>query len=181
MKTPACVAILALSTVLAACGGQTSATNSAADNRAVAVEPLPPVADNAAQTPAGDPVIDAPGAIDPQGRYQRTTPSGGTLTLSGEGKSWRVHVVAGGIPNGASTAADCELVAVGPFGGNRIEGTLVPFEGDMGGLTAAEIGSQPGTITVVLDGVKATVSEQNASSRFCGMGSDLSGVYTRLP
>ena len=36
------------------------------------------------------------------------------MDLTRAGENWRVAFRAGGVPNGAATAADCEIQAVGP-------------------------------------------------------------------
>ena len=136
-------------------------------------------AEPAAQDAAGDPAaVETPGAPQIAGTYTRTDPSNGELVVAPEGDAWRLTVVAGGVPDGAATAADCELAAVGPLEDGRVVGTLVAFEGEIGGLTDEDVADGSGTITAVFgeDGV-VQVTEMNASSRHCGLGSDLSGTY----
>lgn len=112
------------------------------------------------------------------GRYVRREPANGTLTLAREPDGlWRISVLAAGLPNGASTAADCELQAVGPLVSDRIVARLVAFTGQIGDLSVDEIGDPPGTLTLTLSSDGATLAEENASGRLCGMGSDLTGFY----
>ena len=121
----------------------------------------------------------APAEIDPSGTWRRTDPANGTLDVARDGANWRLTVLAAGLPAGAGTAADCELVAVGPLTGDSITGRLVPFEGRLGDISAEEIGPEPGRIEVSFAGDVATLSESDASGKHCGLGSDLAGTYRR--
>lgn len=84
------------------------------------------------------------------------------------------------MPNGAATAADCELTAVGPFADDRFAGRLVPFESDMSGMSAADLGDDPPEITVAIGPDGATLSDdQGAANRYCPMNSDVTGLYRK--
>lgn len=118
--------------------------------------------------------------VNPAGTYARTEPNGGTLVISPEGKNmWRLSVIAGGIPNGVATAADCELEAVGALLDGKIAAKLVPFEGEIGSMSEADIGDNPGTITATIKGDTVTLEEDNASSKHCGLNSFLGGDYKK--
>ena len=118
--------------------------------------------------------------VDRVGTYARTEPNGGTLVISPEGKDmWRLSVIAGGIPNGVATAADCELEAVGALLDGKIAAKLVPFEGEIGSLSEADIGENPGTITATIKGDTVTLEEDSASSKHCGLNSFLGGDYKK--
>lgn len=149
----------------------------------------------ACQAEAPDPAT-APGAVDPApatapaasaatapvaspaGRYEATSPAPGTLTLSDAGDGqWHVALRGGAVPDGASTAADCELEARGPLAEGRISADVVPFEGTLMSLTEADVAREPATVSIVLDGDLATVTTDYAQ---CAMGADLAGTYTRV-
>ena len=139
---------------------------------------------------APDPAT-APGAVDPApataptapvaspaGRYEATSPAPGTLTLSDAGDGqWHVALRGGAVPDGASTAADCELEARGPLAEGRITADVVPFEGTLMSLTEADLAREPATVSIVLNGDVATVTTDYAQ---CALGADLAGTYTRV-
>src|SRR5437868_6512882 len=83
------------------------------------------------------------------GSYRRAKPSRGDLRISAAEGGWRIEIRAGGLPRGAGTAADCAVVAVGPRVGDRILGTLVPFELDDFSITADDLG-EGGQLIVAL-------------------------------
>ena len=144
----------------------------------------------ACQAEAPDPAT-APGAVDPApataptapvaspaGRYEATSPAPGTLTLSDAGDGqWHVALRGGAVPDGASTAADCELEARGPLAEGRITADVVPFEGTLMSLTEADLAREPATVSIVLNGDVATVTTDYAQ---CALGADLAGTYTRV-
>lgn len=112
--------------------------------------------------------------------FERSEPSHATMTLTEEGEAWRVRFLAGGIPNGAATAADCELEAVGPQGiDGVISATIVPFVGDINTLSAADIGKDAIIIEVNVGPEGAFVTDTGASARHCGLGSSIDGFYQR--
>ncbi len=114
----------------------------------------------------------------PAGRYEATSPAPGTLTLSDAGDGqWHVALRGGAVPDGASTAADCELEARGPLAEGRITADVVPFEGTLMSLTEADLAREPATVSIVLDGDVATVTTDYAQ---CALGADLAGTYTRV-
>lgn len=127
--------------------------------------------------PAATPPATTPVAS-PAGRYEATSPAPGTLTLSDAGDGqWHVALRGGAVPDGASTAADCELEARGPLAEGRISADVVPFEGTLMSLTEADVAREPATVSIVLDGDLATVTTDYAQ---CAMGADLAGTYTRV-
>jgi hypothetical protein len=102
------------------------------------------------------------------------------MTLTEDGEAWRVRFLAGGIPNGAATAADCELEAVGPQGiDGVILATIVPFVGDINTLSASDIGKDAIVIEVSVGPEGAFVTDAGASARHCGLGSSIDGFYQR--
>lgn len=112
--------------------------------------------------------------------FERDEPSSALMTLTREGEAWRIVLQAGGIPNGDATAADCELVAVGPQDGEGIiAARLVPFEGELNTITAADIGAHAPVIEVNVGPEGAFISDDGAAARFCGLGSDIEGFYRR--
>lgn len=112
--------------------------------------------------------------------FQRSEPSQATMTLTEEGEAWRVRFRAGGIPNGAATAADCELEAVGPQDiDGVISATIVPFVGDINTLSAADVGEDAIVIEVNVGPEGAFVTDVGASAHHCGLGSSIDGFYQR--
>lgn len=112
--------------------------------------------------------------------FEREEPAGGLLTLSQEDDAWRISIRAGGVANGAATAADCELQAVGQ---QDLEGViaarLVPFEGELGSLSVSDIGDDDIIISVNVGPEGAFVEDTGGAARFCGLGSDIEGFYRR--
>ena len=112
--------------------------------------------------------------------FRRSDPAQADLKLIEEGAEWRVLIRAGGVPNGGATAADCELQARGAQDRDDvIHAKLTPFEGEVNELTAADIGADAPVVTVRVGPEGAFVEDSTAASRFCGMGSDISGFYSR--
>ena len=117
---------------------------------------------------------------EPDAIFLRDEPAAAVMTLIREGSEWRVTFLAGGLPNGAATAADCELQAVGPQDDDDvIAGSLVPFEGELVTLSAADIGAEASLIEVRVGPEGAFVADSGAAARFCGVGSDIDGFYRR--
>lgn len=113
--------------------------------------------------------------------FARDEPSRAVLGLTREGGEWRVAIRAGGVPNGAATAGDCEIEAVGPQGADDvINARPVPFNSDLGGMTAADIGVEPPVIQVRVGPEGVFVADGGAASRYCAMGSDVDGFYKRV-
>jgi hypothetical protein len=116
----------------------------------------------------------------PEGRYRRSRPSRADLVIKPEGANWRVEIVAAGIPRGAGTAADCASVGVGPQVGDRINAQLVPFSiEDIGEVNTEDLEGRTNRLDVRL--AKAAVEVvASDGERFCGLGSDLTGVYRKV-
>lgn len=112
--------------------------------------------------------------------FERDEPANALMTLTREGEAWRIGIRAGGIPNGDATAADCELEAVGT---QDLEGIisahLVPFDGELNTITAADIGADAPVVAVNVGPEGAFISDDGAAARFCGLGSDIEGFYSR--
>ncbi|MNU91208.1 hypothetical protein D3C71_810910 [compost metagenome] len=124
---------------------------------------------------AGPSLADAPDAV-----FERDEPALARMALTEEGAVWRVAFRAGGVPNGAATAADCELQAVGPQDADDvIAARLVPFEGELNTITAADIGASAPVIQVRVGPEGVFVEDGGAAARFCGLGSDIDGFYRR--
>lgn len=116
--------------------------------------------------------------------FKRDEPAGALLILSQEGEAWRVAFRAGGIPNGGATAADCELQAVGTKDAEDvIAARVVPFEGELNEISAADIGEDASAIQVRVGPEGAIVADGGAAARFCGLGSAIDGFYppNRVP
>ena len=156
---------LTLAAALMACGPAPAEAPAAA----------PKAEDTAATAPAT-----AAAAAERSADFRRTDPAQADLKLIEEGAEWRVLIRAGGLPNGGATAADCELQARGAQDRDDvIHAKLIPFEGEVNELTAADIGADAPVVTVRVGPEGAFVEDSTAASRFCGMGSDISGFYNR--
>ena len=117
----------------------------------------------------------------PDAVFERDEPAQASMALTREGAVWRVAFRAGGVPNGAATAADCELQAVGPQDADGvIAARLAPFEGELNAITAADIGANPPVIQVRVGPEGVFVEDGGAAARFCGLGSDINGFYRRV-
>lgn len=162
--TPASGA-LTLAAALMACGPAPAEAPAAA----------PKAEDAAAAAPAT-----APAVAERSADFRRTDPAQADLKLIEEGAEWRVLIRAGGLPNGGATAADCELQARGAQDRDDvIHAKLIPFEGEVNELTAADIGADAPVVRVRVGPEGAFVEDSTAANRFCGMGSDISGFYSR--
>lgn len=112
--------------------------------------------------------------------FERDEPAGATMTLSEEGEEWRVVFRAGGVPNGAATAADCELEAMGAQDlQGVVSARVVPFDGELNTISAADLGTDAPVIKVAVGPEGAFVSDAGAAYRFCGQGSNIEGFYLR--
>ncbi len=126
------------------------------------------------------PVLAGGARNDDSADFLRVEPSAGDLTLIREKSQWRVLIRAGGLPNGAATAADCELQARGVQDRDDvIHARIIPFQGELNDLTEADIGADAPVVLVRVGPEGAFVEDSGAAARFCGMGSDISGFYVR--
>ncbi|MGN7097686.1 hypothetical protein [Brevundimonas vancanneytii] len=156
---------LTLAAALMACGPAPAEAPAAA----------PKADDAAAAAPAT-----AAAAAERSADFRRTDPAQADLKLIEEGAEWRVLIRAGGLPNGGATAADCELQARGAQDRDDvIHAKVIPFEGEVNELTAADIGADAPVVKVRVGPEGAFVEDSTAANRFCGMGSDISGFYSR--
>lgn len=113
--------------------------------------------------------------------FERTEPSLGTLVLEETGETFVLNLVAGGLPSGAATAADCAVTIAGPQDREGVvRGRVVPSSGAYGDMTADDIGLNPLNIDVMIGPEGAFVIDHGAAAKLCGVGSQLSGFYKRL-
>lgn len=128
-----------------------------------------PSTDIARTTPAATPAI--------AGAYRMEGPRLGDLTLEEAADGWKIRL-RGGVPTdmGAATPADCELQAQGPLIGDRIDGAVMPFEGDINSISAEDLQGHAYAVTVRISAGTARVATNYDG---CGMGADLSGDYRR--
>lgn len=113
--------------------------------------------------------------------FERQDPAFATMTLSREGEDWRLSIRAAGLPDGAATAADCEIVAIGTQDADDlITAHVVPFEGELVSLTEEDIGPDDLTIAVQIGPEGAFATDHGAAAKLCGMGSEISGFYQRV-
>lgn len=114
-------------------------------------------------------------------QFERAEPSGGSLTLEETGDIFVLNLVAGGVPAGAATAADCAVTIAGPQDSEGVvRGRVVPSSGAYGDMTAADIGPTPLKVDVMIGPEGAFVTDHGAAAKLCGMGSQLDGFYKRL-
>ena len=119
-------------------------------------------------------------APDLAGTYVRTKPSGGALKVQRAGDDWRIHLIAGGLPRGGGTAADCEAELIGPLRGQTIHARAAPFQAEDNEITAEDLAQQPASVDleVIGGGLKVVRSDVE---QHCGLGSDVRGAYLRSP
>lgn len=131
-----------------------------------------------AKSPAKKRVV-KPAPIYPAGTYQRSKPSGGTLTIKRQGNQWHLFVIAGGLPNGAATAADCEVAAIGSLARTHIVARPVPWRSERITITPNDLYDVHGTVTVsfVKGGVRLTATD--ITGPLCPMGSSFDGYYRK--
>nr|WP_314433914.1 hypothetical protein [uncultured Brevundimonas sp.] len=116
----------------------------------------------------------------PVALFERSEPTRASMELMPEGGLLRVVFRAAPPRNSALTPGDCELQAVGSQDADDvITARLVPFDGDQNVLTAADIGPNPPIIQVRVGPEGIFVTDSDAASRFCGLGSDIDGFYRR--
>jgi hypothetical protein len=138
----------------------------------------PAAADRPSETaqPTTEAVAETPPA-QIAGVYRMEGARVGRLTLAPVGDDWSIRLL-GGVPTdmGAATPADCELRAEGPMAEGRIDGAVVPFEGDVNSITAQDLEGRSYRVEVHVAGGIARVSTDYDG---CGMGADLNGEYQR--
>jgi hypothetical protein len=119
-------------------------------------------------------------AATPAGYYVKHRAGNAEMWVRQVGGHWRVSIDAGGIPDGANTAADCPAVADGRMIGHRFVGEFKYFDegfDDAGKWrfnvdTALAPGS---TVTIVFKSGSATVSAH--AGDFCSRGNGVNGRY----
>ncbi len=116
--------------------------------------------------------------IDISGKYHRTKPALADLSVTKVGTNWKIEIVGGGLPAGGATAADCEMVAVGPFQGSVLTAHVIPFKGKQMSVDAALLADgEKHDFVIRFQQGGAQVIEGDVA--FCGTGSDLDGRYTK--
>lgn len=121
-----------------------------------------------------------PRPILPAGTYKRSKPNGGTLTITRQGHQWHMFVIAGGLPNGEATAADCEVAALGALHAARITARPVPWRSERITITPNDLTDVDGTVTVrfVKGGVQ--LNAVGITGPLCPPGSSFDGFYRRV-
>jgi hypothetical protein len=117
--------------------------------------------------------------ISPAGDYTKKGGGEGKMRVEKAEQGWRVFVVAGGIPNGGATAADCTLVAVGVIKANAFQGEIT-YGGDagdekLGPNFAVEAGHK---INIAYAPNSATLTRADVGG-ICGSGTGLFGRYAK--
>lgn len=170
------LSIAALVLLTAAACSQSPAESAPVDAPAAAV----PIEAAPAPAPAQPAPKAAAKRAEPIAVFERSEPTRASMDLISEGELLRVVFRAAPPRNSALTPGDCELQAVGPQDADDvITARLVPFDGDQNVLTAANIGPNPPIIQVRVGPEGIFVTDSDAASRFCGLGSDIDGFYRR--
>jgi len=120
--------------------------------------------------------------FNPTGTYQRTDLRGG-MRIRSRGGAWEVYLSGDSPDRGDATASPCELVAVGPLEGRRIEAGVVPYKGREYVVYPSSVAGKSANDLVVVefDGRVAEVQDRGGSFGICGLQADLSGRYVRQP
>lgn len=173
--------VVASAAFLAACSGQGEAGTAAPDAATQGVQTASAVGDTKPAEGGVARAAKASAAGDAAAQFERTEPSKGTLVLEETGDTFVLNLVAGGLPAGAATAADCAVTIAGPQDiEGMVRGRVVPSSGAYGDMTAADIGPTPLKIDVMIGPEGAFVTDHGAAAKLCGMGSQLDGFYKRL-
>ncbi len=121
-----------------------------------------------------------PRPIHPAGTYKRSRPNGGTLTITRQGHQWHMFVIAGGLPNGVATAADCEVAAVGALHAARITARPVPWRSERITITPNDLTDVDGTVTVSFVKGGVQLNAVGITGPLCPPGSSFDGFYRRV-
>ena len=132
-----------------------------------------------AKSPAKKRVV-KPQPIHPAGTYKRSKPNGGTLTITRQGHQWHMFVIAGGLPNGVATAADCEVAALGALHAARITARPVPWRSERITITPNDLTDVDGTVTVSFVKGGVQLNAVGITGPLCPPGSTFDGFYRRV-
>ena len=121
-----------------------------------------------------------PQPIHPAGTYKRSKPNGGTLTITRQGHQWHMFVIAGGLPNGVATAADCEVAALGALHAARITARPVPWRSERITITPNDLTDVGGTVTVSFVKGGVQLNAVGITGPLCPPGSTFDGFYRRV-
>ena len=119
-------------------------------------------------------------SISPVGHYSKKS----EMRVEKSEGGWRVFVVAGGIPRGGLTAADCALVAVGTIEGNTFQGEIKYLgdeERDFKTMMVPDHAVEAGhNLTITFAPQSATLPDGNdVVAAGCPGGTGLLGRYTK--
>ena len=118
-------------------------------------------------------------SISPAGHYTKKSGGAGEMRVEQTGEGWRVFVTAGGIPRGGATAADCTLIAVGPFKNNTLQGEIKYNLDTADAKPSPDNAVQSGhKMSVTFTPQFATVSAADVGD-ICGNVTGLFGRYTK--
>jgi hypothetical protein len=104
----------------------------------------------------------------------------GMLDLVEKNGTYMIHLIAAGTPNGAATAADCEIYATGTKTGDTIIANFIPFDGDLMSYSAKEAAAQKRTITMTITDTAVNVLSAD-STGYCADGVNPDGAYLPSP
>lgn len=121
-----------------------------------------------------------PQPIHPAGTYKRSKPNGGTLTITRQGNQWHMFVIAGGLPNGVATAADCEVAALGALHAARITARPLPWRSERITITPNDLTDVDGTVTVSFVKGGVQLNAVGITGPLCPPGSSFDGFYRRV-
>lgn len=111
----------------------------------------------------------------PAGHYTKKRGGEGEMRIEKAEDGWRVSVVAGGIPRGGATAADCTLIAVGTIKANAFQGEIKYSDEKPDPNSAVE----PGHKMSIAFAPNAATLETADVNDICGMGTGVFGRYTK--
>ena len=111
----------------------------------------------------------------PVGHYTKKRGGPGEMRIEKTEDGWRVFVVAGGIPRGAATAADCPLIAVGTIKANAFQGEIKYSEEKPDPNSAVEPGHK---MSITFAPNAATLEDADVND-ICPLGTGIFGRYTK--
>jgi hypothetical protein len=114
---------------------------------------------------------------DVAGRYEGAEGHSASMVISKNQGRVRIVLQGGSRTTGSeSVAADCEAVAEGEMINGGIRARLIPFEGEVTSLDAADIERMDSKVYVSIDKSVATVE---GSFAHCGLQNALNGKYRK--
>jgi hypothetical protein len=114
------------------------------------------------------------------GKYSRAKPSRSDLVITQDGDQWKITLDGAGDPMPAgAAAADCHMEAKGSLKNGALLAKVIPFTGDENSVEAGDLQTGEHVFVVKFDALGAHITKEDVS--FCGLGSDLLGLYKKQP